>query len=131
MKKGLVSLVMLVCLLALGSLVCASCTSFQISGIEVASQASQGSSVGGFELDVSITKLLGFSAGPNLFNVTSDATDPKIVDAIKAEVEKLGGTRAINVKIEYKATFIHLLLNGITGNIYAPAVAHVTGTVIK
>jgi hypothetical protein len=128
MEKRQISLVVLVGLLAL---VFAACTSFQISGIEVASKASAGTALGTFDIDVNINKWLGSSAGTNLFNISSDATDPKIIDAIKAEIEKLGGTKAINVKIEYKASFIQILLNSITQNIWAPATAHVTGTVIK
>jgi len=131
MKKTHVFPLMPVCLLALVSLVGISCTSLLVSGLEVAQQASSGSTIGNFEIDVNTNKFLGYSAGGNLFNVTSDATDPRIIDAIKAEVTKLGGSRAIDVKIEYKATFINILLNAITWCIYAPSTAHVTGTVIK
>ncbi|MDR0472877.1 MAG: hypothetical protein LBH43_04305 [Treponema sp.] len=131
MNKRLIFPVMLVCLLALSSLVGVSCTSFQVSGVEVAQQASSGDVLGSFDIKVNVVKFLGSAAGSNLFNVSSDATDPKIVDAVKAEVAKLGGSRAINVKIVYQASFINLLLNSITGFIYAPATAHVTGTVIK
>jgi hypothetical protein len=129
MKKS--SLIMLVCLLALVTLVGVSCTSFKISGLEVAQQASSGATVGNFDINVKITKWLGIAGGPNLLNIGADNTDPAIVNAIKGEITKLGGTKAINVKIEYQATFINLILNGILGGIYAPATAHVTGTVIK
>jgi hypothetical protein len=131
MKKSLISLIMPICLLALVTLVSVSCTSFQISGIEVAQQASTGDSLGQFNINVSVNKFIGSPAGTNLFNVSSDATDPKIVDAIKHEISKLGGTKAINVKIEYKATFVNILLSNFTGGLYCPATAHVTGTVIK
>ena len=131
MRKGRIFPVMLVCLLALSSLVGISCKSFQISGLEVAQQASTGDMLGNFDINVKVNKFLGNAGGLNLFNLTSDATDPKITDAIKAEIAKLGGTKAINVKIEYQATFINVLLNMITGSIYAPATAHVTGTVVR
>jgi hypothetical protein len=131
MKKTHIFSLMLVCLLALVSLVGISCTSFLVSGLEVAQQPSSGSTVGTFEINVNTTKFLGYSSGPTLFNVTSDATDPIIINAIKAEVTKQGGTKAINVNIEYRATFINILLNAITMGIYSPATAHVTGTVIK
>jgi hypothetical protein len=131
MKKTHVFSLMPVCLLALVSLIGISCTSFQVSGVEVAQQPSSGNVCGNFDINVSTNKFLGITSGPNLFNLTSDATDPKIIDAIKAEVTKLGGNKAINVKIEYKATFVQMFLNMITFSIYAPATAHVTGTVIK
>jgi hypothetical protein len=130
MKKTLVS-VMLVCLLALSLLAGISCTTMKMSGIEVAQRASTGSKLGTFDINVSITKFLGWSAGPTLFNLFSDATDPIIVNAIKAEITKLGGSKAVDVKIEYEASIIHILLNSITFGIYAPQIAHVTGTVIK
>jgi hypothetical protein len=131
MKKERIFSVMLICLLALGSLIGISCTTFQISGMEVPQRTSSSDVIGNFDINVNVTKFLGSSAGPNLFNVTSDATDPIIVDAIKREIEKLGGSKAINVNIEYQATFVHILLNMLTGSIYAPAIAHVTGTVIR
>jgi hypothetical protein len=105
--------------------------SLRVSGLEVAQKASTGRDCGALDINVSITKFLGYSAGGNLFNVTSDVTDPKIIDAIKEEITKLGGTKAIDVKIEYEATFIQILLNAITWGIYAPATAHVTGKVIR
>jgi hypothetical protein len=131
MKKTHVFSLMLVCLLALVSLIGISCTSFQISGLEVAEQTSSGNVCGNFDINVKTDKFLGGAAGINLFNLTSDITDPKIINAIKAEVTRLGGNKAINVKIEYKATFIQILLNMITCSIYAPSTANVTGTVIK
>jgi hypothetical protein len=130
MKKMLV-LVMPVCLLALISLVGISCSSLQVSGLEIAQRPSTGRVCGSLDINVSIHKFLGYSAGTNLFNVTSDVTDPQIIDAIKAEITKLGGSKAIDVKIEYEATVVQVLLNIITMGIYAPATAHVTGTVIR
>jgi uncharacterized membrane protein YjgN (DUF898 family) len=131
MKRGLVTQIMLVCLLALSLLMGISCTSFKVSGLEVVQQPSAGDILGYFDIDVKITKFLGYSAGPTLGNIKADATDPAIVDAIKAEVAKFGGSKATNVKIEYKASFINILLNSITWGIYSPAFAHVTGAVIK
>jgi len=122
---------MLVCLLALSLLAVVLCTSFQISGLEVAQPVSSGDLIGQFDIKVNVHKFLGSPAGTNLFNVSSDVTDPIIINAIRAEITKMGGTKATNVKIEYKATFVNFLLGWLTGYIYAPAVAHITGTVIK
>jgi hypothetical protein len=108
-----------------------SCTSFQASGLEVHQTATEGSVIGDFSIDVKIHKFLGSAGGNTLFNLASDATDPAIVQAIRTEIQNRGGTSAINVKIQYQATFLNLLLNSITANIYAPARAHVTGTIIK
>ena len=38
---------------------------------------------------------------------------------------------AVNVTVEYRASFVNLLLNGLTFGIWAPARAHVTGTIVK
>jgi hypothetical protein len=130
MKKRPVS-VMLACLLALSFLTIFSCTSFQISGVEVAAQPVPGDVLGTFDIKVSAFKMLGGAAGVTLFNTMSNATDPKIINAIRAEVAKLGGSKAVNVRIEYRASFIQLFLNGITAGIIAPATAHVTGTVVR
>jgi hypothetical protein len=127
MKRNVTFLCLGVALLVLA----ASCTSFQISGIEVPQTRTEGQVVGNFDIKVNITKFAGISAGSNLVNLTSYATDPKIVDAIRNEVGKLGGTAAVNVKIEYQSSFFNGLLNGITIGLYAPSTAHVTGTVIK
>jgi hypothetical protein len=35
------------------------------------------------------------------------------------------------VTIEYQASFVNILLNVVTFNIYAPAEAHITGTIVK
>jgi hypothetical protein len=108
-----------------------SCTSFQIGGMEVHQSATEGTVVGDFNIKVSVHKFLGASGGSNLFNLSSDATDPKIIQAIRTEIQNRGGASAINVKIVYKASFLNILLNGITASIYAPATAYVTGTIIK
>jgi hypothetical protein len=108
-----------------------SCTGFKVSELEVHQTPTEGEVVGDFNIKVGITKFLGVSGGMNLFNITSGKTDPAIVQAIRAEIQNQGGTAAINVKIENKVSFGKWLLNGITFAIYAPATAHVTGTIIK
>ena len=112
-------------------LVITSCRTFQVGGMEVHETATQGEIVGDFNIAVSVNKFLGNSGGVNLFNATSDATDPLIIQAIRTEVQNRGGTSAVNVKIEYKATFLNILLNTITFNIWAPSTAIVTGTIIR
>ena len=126
MKKVLIGLAVLAVIA-----VTTSCTAFRVEGLEVHQTATEGTVVGNFNIKVGVNKFLGFASGWNLFNITSGATDPKIVQAIRDEIEARGGTSATNVKIVYKATFPNLLLNGITFTIYAPATAEISGTIIK
>lgn len=127
MKKAL----SLFALCAALTVILASCTSFQVSGVSIAKDASKAASVGTFAIDVKVTKFLGAAGGSTIANIMSDASDKAIVDAVKAEIAKAGGTAAVDVKITYGATFIDILLNSVTSNIYAPATAHVTGTIVK
>jgi hypothetical protein len=108
-----------------------SCTSFQISGLEFAPQLTSGVFVGNFDIEVRVTKFWGSAAGKTLANMQVDETDQVIMDAIKEEVRRMGGNRAVNVQIAYSATFLDVLLNSLTLNIYAPAYVRVTGTVIR
>lgn len=86
---------------------------------------------GTFSTKVKVNKFLGNSGGSSFANITSDAMNEEIQRAIDAEIRRLGGSAAIDVVIEQKASFLDILLNGITCNIYAPATVIVTGTVIK
>jgi hypothetical protein len=112
-------------------IVISSCTAFQIDGLEVHKTPTQGTVIGDFSTTVSISKFCGVAGGVNLFNITSKATDPKIIQAIQAEINNRDGTSAVGVKIVYKATFVNYLLNVITATIYAPSTAIVTGTIIR
>lgn len=127
MKKA----ISLLAICALLVTVMASCTTFQMSGVQVSTAKSTATVLGTFDINVKVTEFLGSSGGANLGNITATASDAAITAAIQAEIAKLGGTAAIDVKIEYKATFIDLLLNGVTGSIYAPATAHITGSIVK
>ncbi|MCL2472348.1 MAG: Bor family protein [Treponema sp.] len=108
-----------------------SCRSFQMSGIEVSKEVVTGDTIGNFDITVNVNKFLGNSGGTNLFNATSEATDPIIIDAVKREISNMGGSRAINVKVEYEASFVDILLNYVTFYIWAPSTARVTGTIVK
>jgi hypothetical protein len=91
--------------------------------------ASSGALVGPLDINVKVSKFLGSSSGVALIN--SGGTDPLIVEAIQREVARMGGSRAINVRIHYRATFVDYLLNTFTGFIYAPTTARVTGMVVR
>jgi hypothetical protein len=107
------------------------CTSFKFAGAQVTKQIPAYNSVGTFDISVPVHEFLGGSAGLNLVNVTADAMDTEIYDAIQREIQKYTGDAAVNVTIVYKATFVDILLNGITFGIYAPAHAKITGTIVK
>jgi hypothetical protein len=131
MKKGLNLLVMPVCLLAL-TMTVVSCTSLIVSGLEVSTtEPNTSRAIGNLDIEVEVVKFLGYSAGPTLANVYADASDPAVINAIKAEVKKMGGTRAVNVKIVEHATALDIILNGFTGGIYSPTKVRVTGTVLR
>ena len=117
--------------LILAAVVLSSCTSFKFSGAQVAKQIPSYSSVGTFDITLTVSEFLGSSAGMNLLNVTADAMDTQIYDAIQREIQKYTGDAAVNVTIVYKATFVDFLLNGLTFGIYAPAHAQITGTIVK
>jgi hypothetical protein len=108
-----------------------SCTSFQLSGIQMNEEMASYNTVGQFETTVSVHEFLGGSAGTNLANVTADGMDNPIYDAVRREISKYSGDAAVNVTVVYKATIVDILLNGVTLGIYAPAHAHIKGTVVK
>ncbi len=107
------------------------CTTFKFSGAQVTTQLPAYTSVGTFDITVWVNEFLGSSGGENLFNLSADAMDAPIYDAIQREIHKYSGDAAVNVTIEYNASFVDILLNAVTSGIWAPAEAHITGTVVK
>jgi len=108
-----------------------SCTTFQMSGAQMTMEMPAFNKIADLDITVSVTEWLGTPGGANLFNISSTNTDDAIYDAIQREIRKNSGDAAVNVKIEYKASFIDYLLNGLTFSIYAPAKAHITGSIVK
>lgn len=115
----------------LGLLTIVSCTTFELDGLTYSKDAPGVEVLGEFEVTVWVNEFLGGSGGANLFNLTSDAMNDPIRKAIQEEIETLSGDAAINVSVKYQASFVNILLNGITGGIYAPATAVITGTVVS
>lgn len=109
----------------------ASCTTFKFEGAQITKELPSYTNVGTFEITVKVSEFLGSSGGANLLNVTSDAMNTKIFDAIQREIQKASADAAINVSIEYKASFIDMILNSMTFSLYAPATAVVKGTLVK
>ncbi len=118
-------------LLATLAFAIAGCTTFKFSGAQVTTQLPAYTSVGTFDITVWVNEFLGSSGGANLFNVTADSMDAPIYDAIQREIHKYSGDAAVNVTVEYNASFVDILLNALTVGIYAPAEARITGTVVK
>jgi len=113
------------------TLLIASCTTFKLSGIQMNEEMASYQTVGQFETTVTVNEFLGSSGGSNLLNVTADAMDNPIYDAVRREINKYSGDAAVNVTVHYEATFVDMLLNGFTFGLYAPAHAHIEGTVVK
>ena len=116
---------------ALILLVFISCTTFKLSGAQVTKTIPSYTTVGTFDVTVKVHEFLGNSGGANLLNITADAMDTKIYDTIQREIQKYTGDAAVNITIDYEASFIDILLNNITFGIYAPATARLKGTIVK
>ena len=104
--------------------------SFKATDLAVLRQDSSMKMLGHFKTTVLVHEFLGSSGGANLFNITADAMNDKISDIVWKEINKKGGNGAINIEIEYSATFLDMLANGITETIWAPAHLTISGDVI-
>ncbi|MDC7224174.1 MAG: hypothetical protein PQJ60_10570 [Spirochaetales bacterium] len=127
MKKGY----KIFLILGLVAVLLASCTTFQLSGAQITREIPSYDTVGEFDISVNCNEFLGSPGGANFLNVSSDAMDTVIYDAIQREIQKYTGDAAVNVVIRYEASLINLLMNGITFGLYAPATAHITGVIVK
>jgi hypothetical protein len=118
-------------ILALVVLAVTSCTTFKASGLSFTTAPAQQTTLGTFRTEVWVNGFMGSSGGAKLFNISSDFTDQAVKDAIQKEIAAKGGTAAVDVTIENQASFVDLLLNSITWNLYAPSNVIITGTVVK
>ena len=107
------------------------CTTFQASGIQMGFSTSGTENLGNFTTKVYINKFLGQSGGTNLFNLSSNATTGPIRDAIEREIQKKGGTAAINISVKFGSNPFQWFLNYITFNLWAPATVTISGTVVR
>jgi Na+-translocating ferredoxin:NAD+ oxidoreductase RnfE subunit len=126
MKALKISLLFAVALLAL-----ASCTTFKASGLSMTLDSQKYTVVGSFSTTVWVNEFLGYAAGAKLVNLSADATDSAVKDAIQKEIRAKGGIAAVDVTITHQASFVNLLLNGITLSLYAPSTLIITGTIVK
>ncbi len=119
-------------LLAVALVLVIGCTTFKASGLSYTPAGStKYTIVGDFHTSVWVNEFLGNSGGAKLFNLTADATEGPVKDAIETAIKEKGGTGAVNITIMHQASFINLILNGITSGLYAPSMVIVSGTVIK
>ena len=124
---------MLVLALALG-LGLTGCTTFRASGLQMGLviNGQKYEKVGDFSEKEWTNKFLGWAPyGGTLFNLSSDATDPKVRGAIEKNIRKLGGDAAIDVRIRYHSNILHWILSTITAGIWLPGTVTVSGTVVK
>ena len=108
-----------------------SCTTFKLSGAQVVTDIPSYQVVGDLDISLNVNEFIGRSGGMNLFNITSEAMDHVIYDAIQREIQKYSADAAVNVTIEYQASFVNLLLNTLTLGLYAPGTAVVSGSIVK
>lgn len=125
--RRIVSLSLLVALLV----IITGCTTAKLGGLQMTKDLPTFEVVKDFETTVKINKFLGSAAGKTLFNIGAESTEDPIFDAVQREIAKLGGDAAVDISITYGATVLDLVLNGITGALYAPATVTITGTVVK
>ncbi len=108
-----------------------SCTTAQYSNLTVTKDASTATVLGSFETTVKVTEWLGAPSGMNYFNVTATEADAPVNAAILAEIDALGGSAAVNVQILQQAQVLDIILNNISGGIYAPTTVIISGDVVK
>ena len=77
-------------------------------------------------------KFLGWGTnGGTLFNLSSDATEPKIRQVIEKNINHYGGDAAVDVHIKYGSNPIQWLLTAVTAGFWMPGTVTVSGTVVK
>ena len=121
----------LIAVLVVTAAIAASCTTFKASGLTYSLKTQKTTVMGEFRTEVWVDEFLGAPAGANLFNITADATEGQVKEAIQKEIRDKNGDAAINVTIEHQASFVDILLGAVTFDIYAPGTVIVSGTVVK
>jgi hypothetical protein len=111
-----------------------SCTTFQASGLQmgIIINGQMYEKLGDFSEKEWTNKFLGWGVnGGTLFNLSSDATDLQVREAVEKNIKKLGGDAAVDVRIRYGSNPIQWILTAFTGAIWMPGTVTVTGTVVK
>lgn len=118
-------------MVGLALMLASSCTTFTASNLQVGERKTSYQILGDFSKKIWVTKFLGISGGPTLFNISAGRSAGVIEKAVMKEIEARGGTAAINIKIKWGSNPVQWFLNWLTLSIYAPTTATITGTVIK
>jgi hypothetical protein len=118
-------------ILVVAAALLASCTTFKASGLSYSLKPSTTTVIGNFKSEIWVHEFFGASGGANLFNISADATEGPVKQAIQNAIVEKGGDAAINVTIEHQASFVDILLNAVTSSIYAPGMVIVSGTIVK
>ena len=134
MKKRSIERKVLVTLALVFSIGLAGCTTFQAAGLQmgVTINGQKYEKVGNFTEKEWTNKFLGWGgSGGTLFNLSSNATEPEVRQAIEKNIRKYGGDGVIDVRIKYGINPIQWLLKAVTVGIWMPGTVTVSGTVVK
>ena len=112
------------------------CITFQASGLQMGLyiNGQKYEKMGDFTEKEWTNKFLGFYFLPNgatLFNLSSNATDPQVREAIEKNIKKFGGDGVIDVRVRYGSNPLQWIFAAITLGIWMPGTVTVTGTVVK
>jgi len=118
-------------LAGIAALLLASCMSFKATNLSVTAPDAKYTVMGSFTTTVWVNQFLGSPAGIKLLNLSADATDPAVADAIQKEIKAKGGTAAVDITIVHKASLVDIILAGLTAGLYSPSVVEISGTVVK
>lgn len=121
----------IVSMLAILAFVMVSCTTASFSGLQMTKDLASFDVVKDFETEITVWEFLGTPGGANLFNISADAMDGPVFNAVQTEIQKLGGDAAVNITIVQKAGLVDYLVSGITGSILAPCKVYISGTIVK
>jgi hypothetical protein len=112
------------------------CTTFKATGLQMGLMIDGRvyERVGYFSEEMWAHKFLGWpfiTYSGTLFNLSSNATDPKVRALIETNIRKFGGDGAIDVEIRYGLNALQYIISAITFGTWMPGTVTVTGTVVK
>lgn len=124
-------LVVMMGMVALGFM---GCTTFKASGFQMglATNGQKYEKVEDFSEAEWTNRFLGWgTSGGTLFNLSSNAADSEVRDAVTKNIKKYDGDAVINMEIKYSHNPLQWLCRLITAGIWMPGTVTVKGTVVK
>jgi hypothetical protein len=112
----------------------AGCTIFKATGLQMGLviDGQEYERVGYFSEDIWTNKFLGWTLnGGTLFDLTSDATNPKVRELIETQIRRFGGDGAVDVEISYGPNALQFFIGAFTLGTWMPETVTVSGTVVK